>query len=106
LTLDAFLVILWVVILDEVVELVDVCAVAGASVCSIVNHFLVVVRKDSRKIGTLVGPVFIAMASLETLEFRLWPMVSPRMQMASALKQTHLGLGFPFPLWIGFADEV
>jgi hypothetical protein len=75
LALNAFLVVLRVIIFNEIVELVGVCAVAWTTVGSFVGRILLIVRKYAGKTGARIGSVLVAVTSLETLEFCLGRMM-------------------------------
>jgi hypothetical protein len=69
--LNSFLVVFRIVILDKVIELVDVCAVARATVGSLVGYLLVIVREYPGEIRTFVATFLIAVAPFKAFEFSL-----------------------------------
>jgi hypothetical protein len=71
LALDALLVVLWVVILDEIIKLVSVRAVTRATVWSLVGCFILIVREYLGETATLRAAFFVPVATLETLELCL-----------------------------------
>jgi hypothetical protein len=68
---DTLFIIFWIVVLDEVVELICLRAVTRPAVRALVGYIFIIVGENICETASFIAAIFVSMSALETLELGL-----------------------------------